>query len=168
MWCGKAICRRLSLLKLRLKSMIRFILARGPVKNRLQVFPAGLLLFFSIFLIPFTKTLADPVTQGDKERYFSAVAGTASQPDTISWDAKRGGTIFRVELAGTDKDQFEIMSSGENHAVVVFNPSKGNVGIARAVLRAKSATGRTVHRSEEQTSELQSLMRNSYAVFCLK
>src|SRR3546814_7332538 len=25
-----------------------------------------------------------------------------------------------------------------------------------------------VHRSEEQTSELQSLMRNSYAVFCLK
>src|SRR3546814_10426066 len=24
------------------------------------------------------------------------------------------------------------------------------------------------HRSEEQTSELQSLMRNSYAVFCLK
>src|SRR3546814_6869129 len=25
-----------------------------------------------------------------------------------------------------------------------------------------------VHRSEEHTSELQSLMRNSYAVFCLK
>src|SRR3546814_10195899 len=101
MWCGKAICRRLSLLKLRLKSMIRFILARGPVKNRLQVFPAGLLLFFSIFLIPFTKTLADLVTQCDKERYFSAVAGTASQPS-----------------------------------------------------------------SEEHTSELQSLMRTSYDVFC--
>src|SRR3546814_7019396 len=28
--------------------------------------------------------------------------------------------------------------------------------------------GRFVWRSEEQTSELQSLMRNSYAVFCLK
>src|SRR3546814_1463665 len=26
----------------------------------------------------------------------------------------------------------------------------------------------SVHRSEEHTSELQSLMRNSYAVFCLK
>src|SRR3546814_11580897 len=28
--------------------------------------------------------------------------------------------------------------------------------------------GRVVHRSEEHTSELQSLMRISYAVFCLK
>src|SRR3546814_9189661 len=27
---------------------------------------------------------------------------------------------------------------------------------------------RALHRSEEHTSELQSLMRNSYAVFCLK
>src|SRR3546814_4144072 len=33
----------------------------------------------------------------------------------------------------------------------------------------KVATGlRLVRRSEEHTSELQSLMRNSYAVFCLK
>src|SRR3546814_9551236 len=32
---------------------------------------------------------------------------------------------------------------------------------------AQSAKARNV-RSEEQTSELQSLMRNSYAVFCLK
>src|SRR3546814_6498484 len=30
------------------------------------------------------------------------------------------------------------------------------------------STGHTVHRSEEHTSELQSLMRISYAVFCLK
>src|SRR3546814_919661 len=30
------------------------------------------------------------------------------------------------------------------------------------------ATGNAAHRSEEHTSELQSLMRNSYAVFCLK
>src|SRR3546814_4034449 len=29
-------------------------------------------------------------------------------------------------------------------------------------------TGALTHRSEEQTSELQSLMRISYAVFCLK
>src|SRR3546814_7549735 len=28
--------------------------------------------------------------------------------------------------------------------------------------------GRSISRSEEHTSELQSLMRNSYAVFCLK
>src|SRR3546814_8235456 len=30
-----------------------------------------------------------------------------------------------------------------------------------------SISGFTLHRSEEHTSELQSLMRNSYAVFCL-
>src|SRR3546814_9750640 len=32
----------------------------------------------------------------------------------------------------------------------------------------RSVAGREVHRSEEHTSELQSLMRISYAVFCLK
>src|SRR3546814_6666982 len=35
------------------------------------------------------------------------------------------------------------------------------------LLDAEECSGRTV-RSEEHTSELQSLMRNSYAVFCLK
>src|SRR3546814_6117119 len=42
----------------------------------------------------------------------------------------------------------------------------------RAVLHEWSAAWRatrdSVDRSEEQTSELQSTMRNSYAVFCLK
>src|SRR3546814_10818436 len=38
-----------------------------------------------------------------------------------------------------------------------------------AVENARAATPRHVHeRSEEHTSELQSLMRISYAVFCLK
>src|SRR3546814_10320774 len=34
--------------------------------------------------------------------------------------------------------------------------------------RGQSGSGRRVDRSEEHTSELQSLMRISYAVFCLK
>src|SRR3546814_1627706 len=37
-----------------------------------------------------------------------------------------------------------------------------------AVPRAPPPRGRTPERSEEHTSELQSLMRISYAVFCLK
>src|SRR3546814_1700950 len=37
-----------------------------------------------------------------------------------------------------------------------------------AVLRQPEQPGRGVTRSEEHTSELQSLMRISYAVFCLK
>src|SRR3546814_5982696 len=37
-----------------------------------------------------------------------------------------------------------------------------------AIRRARGRSARPRRRSEEHTSELQSLMRNSYAVFCLK
>src|SRR3546814_4009978 len=39
---------------------------------------------------------------------------------------------------------------------------------ARVVLPQRQLLGGADHRSEEHTSELQSLMRISYAVFCLK
>src|SRR3546814_10514129 len=43
------------------------------------------------------------------------------------------------------------------------------VGRRRIAQRAfQEAAENIAHRSEEHTSELQSLMRNSYAVFCLK
>src|SRR3546814_2952711 len=38
----------------------------------------------------------------------------------------------------------------------------------RPALAEQDATAKAKHRSEEHTSELQSLMRISYAVFCLK
>src|SRR3546814_1857397 len=41
-------------------------------------------------------------------------------------------------------------------------------GADAVMLSAESAAGKYPLRSEEHTSELQSLMRNSYAVFCLK
>src|SRR3546814_6836354 len=44
----------------------------------------------------------------------------------------------------------------------VWNRSKKSVGLAIEGEEARRS------RSEEHTSELQSLMRNSYAVFCLK
>src|SRR3546814_7037764 len=57
-----------------------------------------------------------------------------------------------------------------------FRLEKGRCGPASGSyctsLRMRSSTGSTPHasasRSEEHTSELQSLMRLSYAVFCLK
>src|SRR3546814_4386512 len=61
-----------------------------------------------------------------------------------------------------------------------FDPGEGIVSAAalaapppytkaRAVMRYTDASARIVmRRSEEHTSELQSLMRISYAVFCLK
>src|SRR3546814_4103837 len=45
---------------------------------------------------------------------------------------------------------------------------KSNTGMALAFKRRSSKAYLKYKRSEEHTSELQSLMRNSYAVFCLK
>src|SRR3546814_3741887 len=42
------------------------------------------------------------------------------------------------------------------------------IGVKGLVIRAKVAGKEQARRSEEHTSELQSLMRTSYAVFCLK
>src|SRR3546814_4164448 len=42
------------------------------------------------------------------------------------------------------------------------------VALARRVLAQRDADAGETQRSEEHTSELQSLMRTSYAVFCLK
>src|SRR3546814_2352104 len=59
-----------------------------------------------------------------------------------------------------------------------LNPANIEAAIRKALLprlfgltgldKAKVITERIVERSEEHTSELQSLMRISYAVFCLK
>src|SRR3546814_3577180 len=47
--------------------------------------------------------------------------------------------------------------------------AEGEVGhIARVVMESWLLAGAASARSEEHTSELQSLMRTSYAVFCLK
>src|SRR3546814_7697071 len=58
------------------------------------------------------------------------------------------------------------------HGAVVIKPLHGNGGKAVFRVDADGANlGALVElfgRSEEHTSELQSLMRNSYAVFCLK
>src|SRR3546814_1458865 len=47
-------------------------------------------------------------------------------------------------------------------AIALITELAGAAGDTRIALAAPD------HRSEEHTSELQSLMRNSYAVFCLK
>src|SRR3546814_4083674 len=52
------------------------------------------------------------------------------------------------------------------HLLAVAVHQMGDSRAAEPLLRA--AIGLNPRRSEEHTSELQSLMRNSYAVFCLK
>src|SRR3546814_5209736 len=55
--------------------------------------------------------------------------------------------------------------------ITMVTAETGDGGAARAVAivgQASVIDGDTIERSEEHTSELQSLMRISYAVFCLK
>src|SRR3546814_10179057 len=52
--------------------------------------------------------------------------------------------------------------------LALMGDAAGSVNITRRVMSALYTWGKRKHRSEEHTSELQSLMRISYAVFCLK
>src|SRR3546814_9942780 len=59
------------------------------------------------------------------------------------------------------------------HPVLRDQPGRGDLGLSLRDIpdrgaRARPIAGQRDARSEEHTSELQSLMRISYAVFCLK
>src|SRR3546814_10195524 len=58
---------------------------------------------------------------------------------------------------------------GGNAPFIVFDDADLDAAVAGAITSKFRNAGQTcVCRSEEHTSELQSLMRNSYAVFCFK
>src|SRR3546814_1637523 len=60
---------------------------------------------------------------------------------------------------------------GQRHALLphIFARAVGVARLARLIALQEQELARTlIGRSEEHTSELQSLMRISYAVFCLK
>src|SRR3546814_3829310 len=63
-----------------------------------------------------------------------------------------------------------VVENGVDHFLVAMNDLKNAIGTARFLEQFGEAHGNggvTLGRSEEHTSELQSLMRISYAVFCL-
>src|SRR3546814_4418993 len=83
----------------------------------------------------------------------------------------RGGLVGdRLDLEDVDAAIFGDLDKGE--AGVVDQPGGGRVRHQRGGIGVghdeKSPSGNNKGRSEEHTSELQSLMRISYAVFCLK
>src|SRR3546814_2068909 len=83
-------------------------------------------------------------------------------------------TLFRSNLA---EDGCIVKTAGVDASVLVFS-GKARVyesqdSAVSGILTGEVKAGEVVvirfeGRSEEHTSELQSLMRNSYAVFCLK
>src|SRR3546814_8169483 len=75
-------------------------------------------------------------------------------------------SVLALEHGGITPERGDILVTGANGGV-------GSIAIALLSdlgYRVVASTGRLdqAERSEEHTSELQSLMRNSYAVFCLK
>src|SRR3546814_10130453 len=73
-------------------------------------------------------------------------------------------TLFRSDVAHR-------LNDGRFRAVLVgpgLGRGKGASDRLKAVLAAGHPLVLDADRSEEHTSELQSLMRNSYAAFCLK
>src|SRR3546814_8389747 len=82
-------------------------------------------------------------------------------PGAVSDDATTTITQSPSVAVTKDVDLATIAAPATlNYSITVVNP--GNIS-----LTGIAATD-AVTRSEEHTSELQSLMRNSYAVFCLK
>src|SRR3546814_1001640 len=75
-------------------------------------------------------------------------------------------TLFRSPLEARAPGLVERDDLPVQHEVVHREPAERghDLGVARADRLARAA----LERSEEHTSELQSLMRISYAVFCLK
>src|SRR3546814_6040986 len=91
-----------------------------------------------------------PATESDHEHAVSDQQ-TASSDQTAS-ASDSGAAVDGATAAASDATVFDFADAGS----LISAASAGNEGIS------------TGTRSEEHTSELQSLMRISYAVFCLK
>src|SRR3546814_6920865 len=93
-------------------------------------------------------------------------------PYTTLFRSPRGQHLLHQQTGG---DRLQIVVDCVDHERVVRRRFGDQIGEARAGLAGCIARGATDDlddlgkaRSEEHTSELQSLMRISYAVFCLK
>src|SRR3546814_7188186 len=88
---------------------------------------------------------------------------------SFTYEANPGRTIFAPGSLASLGD--ELTRLGFSRALIICTPPQRDLAERiNAMLGDRSAGifDGALMRSEEHTSELQSLMRNSYAVFCLK
>src|SRR3546814_4140393 len=81
---------------------------------------------------------------------------TATECTDGGFDLKSTDVYMENCVSRANKRNYRLWGSGELHGCRSEDP------------RHHGGSGGAAHRSEEHTSELQSLMRISYAVFCLK
>src|SRR3546814_6869646 len=95
------------------------------------------------------------------DRQRRAAAATAAQPRTV----RAGSRVLGAIAAGRRCDGLSGAGAGAVQESLVSRGARSDVAVVGGgVVGAACALA----RSEEHTSELQSLMRTSYAVFCLK
>src|SRR3546814_3795378 len=90
--------------------------------------------------------------------------GLVKEGDSVS----SGDILAEIE---TDKATMEFEAVDEGTIAKILVPEgtdEVKVGTVIAVMTGEGEDASATSRSEEHTSELQSLMRISYAVFCLK
>src|SRR3546814_7462170 len=111
---------------------------------------------------------------------FRVETGIAGLPTAVMGEAGEGGPVIAIlgefdalpglsQVAGLPEKR-ELEPGGNGHACGHNLLGAASLMAASAVkdyLATHGLKGRVRYRSEEHTSELQSLMRISYAVFCL-
>src|SRR3546814_9195584 len=103
------------------------------------------------------------------ERFLSAALDHSVEFDQPRMWSTKGQTL-RTFLTQTGRPQADLTSTTscwQKRAVVNFGGKRRQCGLCAACLLRRMSM-HAAERSEEHTSELQSLMRISYAVFCLK
>src|SRR3546814_4116760 len=121
------------------------------------------------------KTLANPSYEENKMKLRYAMSGIVllgSSASAASTSAQPPKDVMEIVREGDINWMASRFGADLPIAILAGDPSKPGP----YVMRVKFAPGHmskphfhkeTRYRSEEHTSELQSLMRNSYAVFCL-
>src|SRR3546814_2973856 len=91
--------------------------------------------------------------------------------DVCSSDLDREPQPPALMVDRIDRHRFDAIDRGKRHraayAIEIDEEQRGLAGFVRRCVVRLVVIGSEI-RSEEHTSELQSLMRISYAVFCLK
>src|SRR3546814_7378205 len=87
--------------------------------------------------------------------------------DVCSSDLSDAGLVL-LTAAARREDRVLALSLGVDHYLVKPDDHHELEMVIRNLHRRLRGAARDLERSEEHTSELQSLMRISYAVFCLK
>src|SRR3546814_2865520 len=91
--------------------------------------------------------------------------------DVCSSDLYAASTKARTTVIGGPNEMYGVLTDPDDKGERDYHwGDMWHYAIARMVVAARAAGLRPIDgpRSEEHTSELQSLMRISYAVFCLK